>query len=208
MKNNDKRYLTIVFLLVIVFCFILTHKHLYNFAKINVDINKIPLTIGSWQGKGISLSDDIFKILETEDVLVREYSNNSERVSLSIVYYEDSKLGFHRPEACFVGQGSTVLQRGIERVDVGGKSIETNKIIVGGNSGQKIILYFFQTGNFMTAGYPKFRWQLILNRLKAKKNGAAMIQISSPVIATPEKTLANVKQFAEKIMPLLPKYLQ
>ena len=47
----------------------------------------------------------VFDILETKSILNREYVSHAQMVLLSLVYYPETKVDFHAPEACLAGKG-------------------------------------------------------------------------------------------------------
>ncbi len=68
--------------------------------KTEIDLSKIPLDIGEWRGKEIPIDKQTKDILETNSVLIREYTNSKDdAISLAIVYYKDSRIAFHLPES-------------------------------------------------------------------------------------------------------------
>ena len=79
----------------------------------DIDLNTIPLQVGEWSGRDIKIDKRTIEILETEDVMMREYTNRKgESVYLTIVYSGAKRGAFHPPEVCYTGDGSRLLKLG------------------------------------------------------------------------------------------------
>lgn len=200
-------------ILISIFCFfsIITFWIQYKnpLRHTNVDISKIPLNIGEWQGKEIPIDKKISAILETSSILMREYSNGKDSVDLAIVYYKDSRVALHLPESCYTGQGSHIVKRETEEIStLGLKDFYANKLLLKGNKGNQVILYYFETGSMRTNSYLALRWQMILNKLNSKRTSGALVRFST---VTTENSIANnleiLKKFIREIGSLLPNYL-
>ena len=178
-------------------------------TKTDIDLSVIPLKIGEWRAEEFLVDKKTKDILETESVLMRRYSRGKESVVLAIVYYKDSRVALHLPESCFSGQGSQIVKRELEPISIPGlDSFSANKLILEGNKGNLVALYFFQTGKMMTHSYQAMRWKMILNKLKSKSNSGALIRFSADIDKNPEETCATLKQFIKEIGPILSQYLQ
>jgi EpsI family protein len=176
--------------------------------KINPDISKIPLNLGEWQGEDIAIDNKTKDILETESVLMRKYVKGKNSIWLAIVYYKDSRVALHLPESCYTGQGSHIVKRDREDINIPGlKNFYANKLILKGNKGNQAILYYFETGDLRTSSYQTMRWQMMLNKLKSKSNSGALVRFSALSGPNPDETLKILKQFIKEISPLLSKYL-
>jgi EpsI family protein len=176
--------------------------------KNNIDISKIPLNIGGWQGKDITVDEKTKDILETESVLMRKYVKGNNLVWVAIVYYKDSRVALHLPESCYTGQGSHIAKREIEEISIPGiNKFYANKLLLKGNKGNQVIIYYFEAGDVRTGSYQTMRWQMMLNKLKSKNNSGALVRFSAPIEQNPDETLKTLKKFINELGPLLSKYL-
>ncbi len=108
-----KNYLIIFILLAITAGFVFIDG-VFSRRVRKIDLEKLPLTLGEWQGKSYPVQERILQILNTEYILDRDYVNGDGRhMFLSIVYYPDNKIGFHNPESCNTGAGSKIIQKDI-----------------------------------------------------------------------------------------------
>ena len=115
--KKTKNYLILFILLVITAGFVFIDGSLSKSVQ-TIDLEKLPLTLGGWQGKSFPVQERILQILETEYILDRDYVNGDGRhMFLSIVYYPDNKIGFHNPESCNTGAGSKIIQKDVQPIN-------------------------------------------------------------------------------------------
>lgn len=209
MSKAKVRYIIIITLLAITAVFILVYRNTGNISAADVDIFKIPHEIGEWKAETIPVEDKILDILETRSVLMREYTNDQGNViQLTIVYYQGNRVELHLPERCSIGQGSFIVQRGRETVETAqGRDITANKLVVKSDKGNRVILYYFESGDFTTDRYYLLRFHMIMRKLKRKVNSGALVQFSSSIIRDPADTTDMLKKFIRKLGPMLPEYL-
>jgi hypothetical protein len=118
-----------------------------------VDLNRPTLALGDCQGKNCPVDERILRILETEYILDRQYFNRAgNQLYLSIVYSPNNKIGFHNPESCNTGEGSKIIQKDV--LALGGpqstvslNGFKVNPLILERMKGNKVIYYFFASGN-------------------------------------------------------------
>jgi EpsI family protein len=178
-----------------------------------IDLEKLPLALGGWRGKSYPVEERILRILETEYILDRDYVNgDGKHLYLSIVYYPDNKIGFHNPESCNTGAGSKIIQKDV--LPIGNQNPNTqqdgfkaNRLILQRTQGDKVILYFFVSGNYMTYDYLKFRLYMMKQQMSFRRPSGAQIQIHSAIISDLKTTVSVMEDFIQNLVPLLPDYL-
>jgi EpsI family protein len=209
MKEFNKRYLFTLILFVSTLCVILFCQSCSNLKQIPKNLAKIPLQIGEWQGKDIAVNDKILDILQTQSLLMREYTNKEGLIIyLTIVYYSSNRVEFHSPERCAVGQGSNIVESGYETIPLDKKTnIVANKFLVKNQQAELITLYYYESGKYLTASYFGLRWYMILNKLQGKPNSGTLVKFSIFVPKNPVETVNTLKKFISEISQLLPGYL-
>ncbi|MBU3933312.1 MAG: EpsI family protein, partial [Candidatus Omnitrophica bacterium] len=121
---NNKTCLITVALLALTLTGLIYLRQARAIPAAEVRLGDIPLELGEWQGKDISISERTYEILETKDVLIREYTGaRGEKVVLVIVYSGVNRGSFHPPEICYLGGGRTLLNKGLERIEIGQKAM-------------------------------------------------------------------------------------
>jgi EpsI family protein len=210
--KKTKNYLILFIMLVITAGFVFIDGSLSKSVQ-TIDLEKLPLTLGGWQGKSYPVQERILQILETEYILDRDYVNGDGRhMFLSIVYYPDNKIGFHNPESCNTGAGSKIIKKDVQSINnvkSGGLSedFKVNRLILQRMQGDKVILYFFVSGNYMTHDYMKFRLHMMKQQMGFRRPSGAQIQIHSTIAPDLKTTLPVMEDFIRNLAPILPDYL-
>lgn len=209
---KTKKYVILFILLVITGGFVFMDA-IVSKSTGSIHLEKLPITLGGWQGKSFPVEERILQILETEYILDRDYVNREGRhVFLSIVYYPDNKIGFHNPESCNTGAGSKIIQRDVLSI---GKQDPTNplngfkvnRLILRQMQGDKIILYFFVSGNYMTHDYKKFRLHMMKQQMGFRRPSGAQVQIHCNVVPDLKTTIPVMEEFIQHLVPRLPEHL-
>ncbi|MFH1678450.1 MAG: exosortase C-terminal domain/associated protein EpsI [Candidatus Omnitrophota bacterium] len=208
---NQRNYLTVIILLsVTLLCIGYIHLGRRSVSLDSAsDLSNIPLEIGEWKGKDLSLSERTYEILGTRDVLTREYTNpRGESVGLSIVRSGSDRSAFHPPEICYLGGGLELLGKTVEAINVNGSlSIKANKLVMKDKTGVDTAWYWFRAGNEFTHNFYLQQSLFILNELlRRMPNDGDLIRVSmrTPVEGSPELE-ERVKRFMREVVIILAK---
>jgi EpsI family protein len=210
--KKTKNYLILFILLMITTGFVFMDGRLSKSVS-KTNLEKLPLTLGQWQGKSFPVEERVLRILETEYILDRDYVNRDGRhVFLSIVYYPDNKIGFHNPESCNTGTGSKIVQKdvlplGKQNPTAQLDGFKTNRLILQRMQGDKVILYFFMSGDYMTHDYLKFRLHMMKQQMSFRRPSGAQVQIHSVISTDVKTTISVMEDFIINLAPFLPDYL-
>ena len=210
--KKTKKYLILFILLLMTSGFVLIDGILSESVK-KIDLEELPLAFGGWQGKSYPVQERILQILETEYILDRDYVNRDGRhMFLSVVYYPDNKIGFHNPESCNTGAGSKIIERDVLSISKQNPAVQldgfkVNRLILQRMQGNKVILYFFVSGDYMTHDYRKFRLHMMKQQMGFRRPSGAQIQIHSNIVPDLKTTLSAMEDFIQNLAPLLPDYL-
>lgn len=208
MERFKTRYVILISILGIFVLAVFFVKYKRPQEKTNIDISTIPWQVNGWQAEEVGVDTKTKDILETESVLVRKYSKGKHSVWLSVVYYKDSRVALHLPESCSIGSGSFIISKDREKISVPGeKDFYANKLVLKGDKGNQVIIYYFETDKLRTSSYQAMRWQMIKNKLKAKSNSGALVRFSALIEENPEKTTRTLKEFIRESSPLLTKHM-
>ncbi|MDL1962004.1 MAG: EpsI family protein [Deltaproteobacteria bacterium] len=175
-------------------------------------IRNIPLEFGQWQGKDIPLDERIYEILETRSIINRAYrGKNGQEVLLSIVYYPETKVDFHAPEACLAGRGIQI-SKSAQTITITPNekkvTIKLNRLIRQQGGCDELIYYFYKAGDFLGKNYIKMRMNLALNKFSRNEKNGSLIRVSSPVFGKDYKSASIILTiFIEDLYPYLKKYL-
>lgn len=169
----------------------------------------LPLRIGKWIGEDIPQEDNVYEILDTNNVVTRNYVTGEEGeilVGLSIVYYEDTILEFHLPEHCYTGAGRKVESRSVEKMVIGGREIEVKKLIIRDTKSdyKQIVYFWYISGDLHTANVSLVRLRGLKDRIMRKIPRGSYVQITAgSLTGNPEEIEQQLHDFAEDIFPHL-----
>jgi EpsI family protein len=210
--KKTRNYLIVLILLLLTSGFVLMDSTLSRSVQ-GIDLEKLPLTFGGWRGKSYPVEERILQILETNYILDRDYVNGDGRhVFLSIVYYPDNKIGFHNPESCNTGEGSKIIQKDVLSIPKQNPATQldgfkVNRLILQRMQGNKVILYFYVSGDYMTHDYLKFRLHMMEQQMGFRRPSGAQIQIHSNIVPDLKTTISAMEDFIRILAPRLPDYL-
>jgi EpsI family protein len=174
----------------------------------------LPMQIGAWQGKDLGIDEKAYEILETRNLILREYSRGGEKVYLYIIYSLDNRKVSHPPEICFEGAGATVTDKEKIPFELGqGKQIVVNKLFLEKAGVQNAVIYWYKAGKKYMDNYLAQQLSVALARLRFKSVGSALIRFSSEVEPgqkglAKDHALENIgafvkeaSQYFEKVLP-------
>jgi EpsI family protein len=182
-------------------------------AKVNSSharLNELPLVISEFSGRELPVEQSVKDILETPNVLMREYLGpDGLRIILSIVYYDRYRVAFHLPEGCMTGQGSVIVKSLREPVTAPGaeEPFIANRLVLEQPEGKEHVFYFFIAGDLITASYPRMRLHLMMEHVKRRPTGAALVRFSAKTRERDEEILESLSDFIEQMVPVLRSHL-
>lgn len=173
----------------------------------SVKMADFPMKIGSWTGKDVPLTARDYAILETKNLIMREYTDPAGRkVLLYIIYSEGNRKVAHPPEVCYTGGGATITEKGVFTISPAIRA--TRMITEFSEGGRQFVVYWFKAGNFNTDNYMAQQFRVAWRHTLGKKTSAAMIRVSADLKDDQEAVVSKmIKDFSREIEPLLPKYV-
>ncbi len=167
-----------------------------------MDVNEFPLTIGGWRGRDLDVQDNVYKILETENVLSREYVNDEgDTITLLIVYSETNRSVFHPPEVCLMGGGIEITDKEVIALPYKGNDITVNKLYLAKDSFHMLALYCYKAGKLNTANFYLQQLYFSLGQLSRKPVKGATIRVSMPLgPGEEENAYIRLREFLLKVL--------
>ena len=207
MENIRNRYLMVTAVLLLLCC-IVNRLDYDIFEKNDIGIKaikKIPYKIKKWTGKDVYLSENIYKILETKSIVHRNYVSESSNIFLSLVYYPDTKVDFHAPEACLGGSGERLLKESKTLTfEDKNYNLDVNQIVRRIENYEELIFYWYKAGAYMGKSYLGLRFNIAKNKITNRDTSGALIRVSTAINnKNYEKASEELKQFIEGITPIL-----
>lgn len=177
-------------------------------ATHEAQMSEFPKKIGDWEGEDLELKESDYAILETRNLIMRNYKNltRGEEVNLYIIYSADNRRALHPPEICYTGGGAgTILEKGVVALNA---DFKANKFVIENKNLSQLVVYWFKSGNLSTYSYIYQQLKAVKDRLLQKKTAGAMIRISTTIdLHSPNKALNLIKSFSESIIPAIAQYV-
>jgi len=138
----------------------------------------------TFDGRDVPLDKTTMAILETRDILYRQYlaPAGSDEIDLLIVYSSDNRKGTHPPEVCLAGKGqSIVLRRDCELTLGDGRSVPMRELVSRENAAMKYHLYVYKCGERYTSSFFRQQANIFLNGLLRHEVSGTLVRVSVPV---------------------------
>lgn len=198
--KNKKQFIIVLSILIAVMLISVPSYLIVPKEKSEVLVSKFPMQIGAWQGKDLPIEERAYEILETKNLILREYAKGEDKVYLYIIYSQDNRKVSHPPEVCFEGSGVTIVKKDkipLELAD--NKKIFANELIVEKAGISNIVVYWYKAGEYYIDNYVKQQLHIALSRLSLKHTSGALIRLSAEVSTLDsERALENIKSFAKE----------
>ena len=187
-----------------------------NYIQHNEDVypNKpfstFPKQIGEWNGIEQRFDDEIYDVLGVDDSYLATYSaKDGRQVNLYIGFYQSQREGdlIHSPKNCMPGGGWNIVDSSIEELDVsdtGYNAIKTIRFKISNGNTEQVVLYWFQSrGRIISSEYLQ-KIYLVIDSITRNRTDGSFVRLIAPIQNNDEqKTLVDIKEFAELIFPIL-----
>jgi len=204
MKSNTLGFIAIVILLSLTSILSLNLFFKERIARDQFDIHKFPYKIGQWKGQDLEVTEREYKILETRNLISRQYVNPSdEAIWLFIIYSETNRKVFHPPEMCIMGSGLRMVDKTKDEIETGGGKISANKLYLEKDDYKEITLYCYKAGKLYTYNYYLQQAYLAFHQIFGKNIAGATIRVSAPLIKNEQATLAILRNFLKESIETL-----
>jgi len=141
----------------------------------------------------------------------REYNKRKQiPVWLLIVYGEQDRQSFHPPEYCYLGGGGTeLLSKKTERLEFFEEPLDVNALLFKMPDHKQLVYYWYAAGKKMTASYYKQQFFFVLEQMKGRKTGGALIRVSTVVPEGESEGQASerISDFLNEALPEIKKIL-
>lgn len=175
-------------------------------AKDKLDVHAFPMKVGQWQGRELPITEKEYEILETRNLISREYTNRAgEKLYLLIIYSETNRSVFHPPEVCMIGSGLCITDKQVDEFKVGGKNFTTNKLFAEKGAFKEVILNCYKAGGVYTSNFYFQQSYLALHQMFGRGVPGATLRVSASVGKDGAQTLAMLKQFLGESAGILDK---
>ena len=162
------------------------------------------------RGRDIPVPSYVIDILETEDILLRQYrAEGGTPIHFQLVFSEDNRKGTHPPDVCLEGGGwDIVAKTAVELRNVEGHStVSCWEIIARKSSEQSYHLYSYRCGDTYTPSFWKQQLTIFLNGLLNRNASGALIEVSMPVNGSLEEARRRSMRLFAVAVPYLDRNL-
>ena len=199
MKIN-KQFIVVLSILIVALAISVPAYLIVPSAKEETLVSKFPMQIGEWKGRDLPVEENAYEILETRNLILREYTKGDDKVYLYIIYSQDNRKVSHPPEVCLEGSGITVVKT--EKINLelaGARQIVANKLTVEKNGINNIMVYWYKAGEYYLDNYLKQQMKVALASLQLKRTSGAMIRFSAEILPTiPNKAMEDIRAFVKE----------
>lgn len=201
-----KRYILIIIILALAAA---ASLHLY-YQQIKPEdaFNMVdfPKEISGWVSEEIPLEEQVYEILETRNLLMREYKKEGELpIVVYIIFSDKNRKSSHPPEICLTGGGVSILGKTEETITINKEPLRINNLLVGKGDTREVMFYWFKAGKTFTPNYLIQQMRIMLSQLQGKSSGGAMIRVSTPAHPDEQKAKVRLIAFINNIMPVIVK---
>ena len=157
-------------------------------------VSTVPLRMGGWKGRDLEVGQDVYEILETKDVVVREYvDSEGDSVMLSMVFAQNNRDSFLPPVICYLGGGIELRDKGFEEIPFSDGALTANKLVMDSPRGTIKAWYWFLLGDTFFGSYYKQQIFFMLDALSGKDSRGALVRVS--VLGDSERLVKKAKEF-------------
>jgi len=201
----DKNFIGVIILLVLVagVSGALYFRDLNESGGMKIDI---PIEIAEWKARDIPLDERTYAILETRNVIMRDYSDVNDRsIYLYIVASEANRRVAHPPEVCYTGDGVEILGKEEIRFRVQGleEPLVVNSFVSRKGGKDSLVYYWYKSGDRFTAHYISLQAKAVLNQMAGKPISSALIRVSTSIDGNKQKATQILQEFSKKLIPLI-----
>jgi EpsI family protein len=147
-----------------------------------VDLKRFPMQLEGWSAKDDSLDQAIERVLHTDQVLLRYYTDmNGRRVELFVAYYRDQKFGaqVHSPQHCLPGSGWTIVRHDEITLPLDGESL-TKRLHIEKKGENQFVVYWFTSDEHVVQNEFDLKIRLLLNAFRHKATSVYFYRVSIP----------------------------
>lgn len=159
-----------------------------------------PMQIGEWEGTAIAPDERDLEILETRNVLSRDYKNpQGDALHLFLVSSKKDRRVAHPPEVCYISSNFNVMNAQESRVGEGALAVlvKTFTAVQERNADDRQeVLYLYKIGKRYTTNYYAQQLQFALDSLSKENSEVLMIRLAG-------RNKAVLEAFLKELLPVL-----
>ena len=163
-----------------------------------------PLQIGDWKGTDTPPDEKTLEILETRNVLSREYVDSQDhKIDLLLVSSQKDRRVAHPPEVCYLGSNFNIVEERETPIAIGDPSKndsvmvkEFKAINERSPQNQQEVLYLYRVGSRFTTNYYAQQLQFAVDKLTRDNSEVLLIRLAG-------NDREAVRNFLQDLLPVL-----
>jgi len=204
--GNKKEIKAVILIILLAVTALLVHRSPAPFVvKKSRDLQTVFGSIPGYQITSRSpLTEEIIRFLDLDDYTSIGYEKEGTPVGLYIGYYFslDKVSAAHSPLVCFPGQGWSVEQPVMQRLNINGHAIHYAEMVARLENRQELIMYWYQAGETTAPEVYKNKINAIIQKVSGKSQEHAFVRVSVPFHqSTAEQARETGKQFIAAFYP-------
>jgi len=167
---------------------------------------RFPAKIAEYESKEIVLDDEIFVLLETDNIIMREYSKPGEPpILFYLIFDPEATKASDPPENCLRGDDRVITSKTVESLSERSEAdFKVNRLIVEKNADKHLYVYWFIAGDKFTHSYFRQRLELMGASLRRNPLSGGQVRISTMVLRGNEaEALERLELFIQESLPFL-----
>ncbi len=202
MNKNILGYILMLIVMLAVGVVSLNHFFMIRTDSDLLDINHFPMTIDKWQGKSLEITEKEYDILETRNLISRNYFNpeTKKNINLFIIYSETNRSVFHPPEVCLMGSGIDIVNKNTARVGTGKHEFSANELFLQKGNNKMLALYCYNAGSLYTENFYLQQASFAINQITGKQRGGATVRVMMRVENSREDTIKTLSLFMADVV--------
>ena len=162
-----------------------------------------PVRVAGYEGQDLPLTDRQYALLESRDVLFREYRNAAGEWILACVAVAGSNRKVaHPPEVCYQGQGWSIDSIETVSVRLHGRERSLQRLVIRHGENHQLVYSWYRVGSVET---PSYLWQQALGLWEdVKQSGApsALLRFSTAFGPSEEAAEERLRRWVDAFLPL------
>ena len=159
-----------------------------------------PLAVAGWSGKEIPADERTLEILETRNVLSRNYkTEGGEQVHLLLVSSKKDRRVAHPPEVCYLGSNFNIVEENEFGLNVQGENVGIKEFkAISERYADKFqeVGYLYKIGDSYTTNYYAQQLRFAFDHLTREETEVMLIRVAG-------KTRESVREFIVDLLPYL-----
>lgn len=173
-------------------------------------LSSFPMTLDDWQGRDVTIREEIREVLGAGEFLSRIYSSPAQRAYLDffIAYFPSQRAGdtIHSPKNCLPGAGWAPIESGhVLLTHPNGSQFQVNRYVIGKGMERQVVLYWYQAHGRAVASEYWAKFYLVADAIRLNRTDGALVRVVTPVNQNEDLRQAQdrAEAFALRILPLL-----